>query len=162
MGGKSNIFSDKYEMTPEEIDMILKKKGKNSQEETPKPDLETLKPSQKLTMESKPKPDEKLQKIFSQKINYEIPDSVLVDLERKKPDSEISKRFDEKTPTTKKEKYGLPIPNIEIPADPSFELEAEKLQETPNMRVMQLLNVNEETPYETYELELQKKFNFGK
>ena len=111
-------------------------------------------------MESKP--DEKLQKIFSQKINYEISDRFLGDIETKKPDSEITNKFDENTPTTRKEKYGLPIPNLEIPTDPSFELESEKIQETPNMRLMQLLNINEETPFETYELELQKKFNFGK
>jgi len=157
-------FCDKYELSQEEIDKILKRKSQQTPEPPHKPDPL---PAQNIDLESKT--DEKLQKIFSQKINYEIPDRFIADFEQKKHKIPISDQSiikpDEKSdkpPVTYKEKYGLPIPNKEMPSEELFEFEYEKkVPETTNMKVMNLLNITEETPYETYELELQKKFNFG-
>ena len=59
-------------------------------------------------------------------------------------------------------KYGLPIPNLEFKFEPvEFELGNTKLPEsTPNIRLWEVLRLNEETPYDVYELELKNKFNY--
>lgn len=162
---KVSLFSDKYELSPEEISLILKKKPKNTENnkknEEEKPPIET---SQKIQMNSSA--DEKLTKIFSKKIDYEIPDRFIADLpqpDKEKAASHLAKTDEKATslPAEGKQKYGLPIPNIELISEDAFLMESEKTKETPNMRLMDLLKITGDTPYETYELQLQKKFNFG-
>ncbi len=59
-------------------------------------------------------------------------------------------------------KYGLPIPNIDFQWEPTeFQLENDKLPDsTPNTKLWTFLRLSEETPYEVYELELKKQFNY--
>ena len=153
------IFTDKYEMTQEEIDQILKKKIKKSES------VQNIPP---INHQSISDSEEKLKKIFAQKLDYEIPDAITPDINKQTPENlnisdQIITKTTDKTPAERKEKYGLPIPNKEMIVDDAYELSIDKKdkEETVNMRIMQVLGVNEETPYETYELELQKKFNFG-
>ena len=157
-------YCDKYDLTEEEIDKILKKKPKSA-----KPENVAFETPQSQTIDfSTNKDEEKLKQIFSAKLNYEIPDKFIADLEKTetppKSPNNLTKKEEQKVepPAEIKLKYGLPVKNVELPSEEVFEFDHEKLPaETTNMRVMSLLNINADTPYETYELELQKKFNFG-
>lgn len=161
---KASLFSDKYELSSEEISMILKKKSKNT-ENTKKNEEEKKQIDETKKIEINSSADEKLSQIFSKKIDYEIPDSFIADLHPKKENnpSNLTKTEEKSTtmPITGKQKYGLPIPNIELTTEDPFLMESEKIKETPNMRLMDLLKITGDTPYETYELQVQKKFNFG-
>lgn len=156
-------YCDKYDLTEDEIDTILKKKPKSSKPENLVPET----PQSQTIDFSARNEEEKLKQIFSAKINYEIPDKFIADLEKTETPpkaSNLPKKEEQKfePPVEIKLKYGLPAKNVELPSEEVFEFDHEKVPvETTNMRVMNLLNINADTPYETYELELQRKFNFG-
>lgn len=159
---KISIFSDKYELKADEIDLILKKNVKKCCDDPNHHHHDHHHQTLKHPHENKQEEKEKLKEFFSQKINYEISDRFFGDSPQKADkNTEVLKENSENVPETTKTKYGLPIRNIEIANQEQYIMESEKMEETPNMRLMDVLKITADTPYETYELELQKKFNFG-
>lgn len=155
---KVSLFSDKYELSQAEVDKILKRKPKK-----PAESAQLGNPPESVADQEK----EQLQHLFKKKPNYEIPDRFIADLEPIKPkanDQTIAKveEKEDKAPAEYQTKYGLPIKNVEIPEEQALDFERDKQPvETTNMRVMNMLKITEDTPYETYELELQRKLNSG-
>ncbi|EGR34259.1 hypothetical protein IMG5_018840 [Ichthyophthirius multifiliis] len=64
-------------------------------------------------------------------------------------------------PQVKYYKYGLPIPNIDPQIKGIEEIFEKKKYEivTPNQRLWNVLNLNENTPYEAYQMALRHKYN---
>ena len=59
-------------------------------------------------------------------------------------------------------KYGLPIPNIDpdFKSIEDFEREEKAKKLTTNEKTWTLLGLNEESPYELYEFQIKKEFNY--
>ncbi|KAL4453346.1 hypothetical protein ABPG74_017553 [Tetrahymena malaccensis] len=159
-------YSDQYELSSDEIDNVLKKKPKKEKQSV----VFATEISQDPTYEKDIK--ETLQEIQSKPKNYNA-NQTLAEENDDYLDGQgitstssgkgiITGRLDDETRVqVKYYKYDLPIPNIDPEikgvVDP-FE-RAKREYETSNQRLWALLNLNENTPYETYELALRHKFN---
>lgn len=154
-------YSDNYELSQEEIDIILKRKTIESINTEYKSYNPTPKNNYNIPI------DDQLQSLVHKQkalaaeklINDENNSHTIIE---KNENKDLSKKLSQSEYDISTEtKYGLPIINVEQKFDvPDFQLQHEKLPETtPNIKMWDYLKINEETPYDVYELELKQKFN---
>lgn len=153
--GATNIYSEKHRLSQEEMDEILMKPAKSPnilhKEEVENP---AVNEDYEESIESKlSKARSKVVKMYTENLEQAmtLKDSV--------PSIRPSDR-----PDVKYYKYDLPIPNLdpEIKGlDELLNAEAEN-ETTPTINLFNTLHLNAKTDYQTFELELTKKYNNGK
>ena len=151
----SNIYSEKYKLSQEELDEILMKPAKSPnilhKEEIEIPEIE--KDYEESIEEKLGKVRSKVVKMYTETLEkaLELRDSI--------PAIRPSDR-----PDVKYYKYDLPIPNLdpEIKGVDELLREQEELETTPTINLFNTLKLDGKSSYQTFELELDKKFHNGK
>jgi hypothetical protein len=152
---KKDLFTDKYQLSKEEINSILRKPKS-------KPDILVGTPVERgdFKNEYEKSIEEKIGTARFQTVKQF--NTMLEDSKKTTLPESVTRPSDR--PDVKYYKYDLPIPNIdpEIEGlDNIFDREMKK-KVTVNQNVWEVLALDKESDFKSYQLGLQKKFSFGR